>query len=127
MNIKLTKDTFLLYAAHHYDNPECFSDEEFQDDLNRFKYIKRIFRKYKKTQHIDARTVRLALNHIILVTNVFGPKAGSELLFFKLDTELYPVLKPFLVYLRVLPPTVNNINSSDIALDQTIIRMLREI
>lgn len=117
----------MIYAAHHYQNPDCMDVEEFEDDLNRFKYIKRIFRKYRKTNQIDSRTIRLALNHIILVTNVFGPKAGSELLFFKIDTELHDVLKPFLVYLNSLPPVVNEINTSDVGMDKTIIKMLREV
>ena len=117
----------MLFAAQHYHNPECYSDEEFYDDLNRFKYIKRIFRKYKKTQHLDHKTTRLALNHITLVTNVFGPEPGAALLFYKLDSELYPILKPFLIYLAALPQYINEINTSEITMDPQVIERLREI
>ena len=125
--MELTDDNFLIYAAHHYDNPECHSDDEFYEDLNKFKYIKRLFRRYHKTGTVELHTVRLALNHIILVINVFGPQAGSALLFHKLDSYLYPILKPFLVQLHACPKQVNGINTIDIQMDPVIVKMLRKI
>ena len=124
---KLTEKNYILYAMHHYDNPECHSEEEFYKDLNHLKYVKRILRKYHKTQEIDARSCRLALNHIILLTNVFGVKVGSDLLFYKLDDYLYSSLKTFLIYLQSLPKTANGINTIDIPLDQNIVKYLREL
>ena len=67
----LNEDNFLLYAAKHYDNPQCSSTEEFYDDLKKFKYIKRLFNKYAETGELKE---RLILNHIRVVTNVFSPQ-----------------------------------------------------
>lgn len=125
--MELTEDNFLVYAAHHYDNPECHSDDEFYDDLNKFKYIKRLLRRYYKSGIIEPHSIRLALNHIILVINVFGPQAGSSLLFHKLDDYLLPILTPFLLHIFALPNIVNNINTTEIIIDPLIVKMLRNI
>ena len=69
MPIELTQDTFLLYAAQHYNNTTCVSLREFESDLKRFKYIKRLLKRYKKTQMLSE---RLILNHLILLHNVFA-------------------------------------------------------
>ncbi len=124
---KLSNATFELFAAQHYDNPECEDMHEFQEDLNRFKYIKRILRKYKRTKTIDDKSIRLALNHLILIFNLWGVKAGSIMLFFKIDKDLYPALKTFCVYLHSLPKSVNEINTDEIPLDANIVKKLRQI
>ena len=87
-------DVFLLYAAKYYDNPQCHDAEEFYDDLKRFKYLKRLFGKYKETGELRE---RLILNHIIILYNVFG-MATSRMLFVKLY-QYSDILKPFLVLL----------------------------
>ena len=90
----LTEETFLLYAAKHYDNPQLQSEEEFYDDLKKFKYIKRLFNKYSESGELKE---RLILNHIVVLTNVFGPEAAVKMLFLRLPEYLH-FLKPFLFF-----------------------------
>tara|TARA_B100000579_G_scaffold400792_1_gene382746 strand:- start:70 stop:435 length:366 start_codon:yes stop_codon:yes gene_type:complete len=97
---KLTSSNIMLFAAKHYDNPSCVGQAEFLDDMKRFKYIKRLFRKYTATG--DLRT-RLIINHIIILTNVFGVDAATTMLFFKVEKEYWPLLKTFLVFLNFMP------------------------
>lgn len=126
---KLDDSNFLLFAAQHYENP-CFDTAEFLDDLNRFKYLKRLFNGYEKTKQLKE---RLVLNHLTILYNVFGVEAATRMLFFKLD-GFYPFLKPFLVLLNYMPDVVRNIGtegkdirSTDIPLDQGIVELLRRI
>tara|TARA_Y100000022_G_C13224117_1_gene363947 strand:- start:380 stop:742 length:363 start_codon:yes stop_codon:yes gene_type:complete len=97
---KLTKDNITMFAIKHYDNPQCEGETEFQDDMKRFKYIKRLLRKYNETGELKE---RLILNHMIVINNVFGADAASTLLLFKIEPELWSVLKTFLVFLNMLP------------------------
>tara|TARA_R110001583_G_scaffold62968_5_gene184549 strand:- start:656 stop:1045 length:390 start_codon:yes stop_codon:yes gene_type:complete len=124
---KLTEETFLLYAAKHYDNPQLQNEEEFYDDLKKFKYIKRLFNKYSETGELKE---RLILNHIVVLTNVFGPDAAVKLLFLRLPEYLH-YLKPFLLLLSILKDKieVNNIEyiTSDINIDDAIVERLRDI
>lgn len=121
----LNDDTFLLYAVKHYNNPGCMGIKEFQDDLKRFKYIKRLLKQYEKTGKI---VERLALNHIILLHNVFG-EATAPLLFFKFEKKYWPQLKTFLVFLDYLPDNymIGEQHESEIPLDQNLIFKLRKI
>ena len=96
----LTKDNIILYAIKHYQNPSCRGMEEFYDDMKRFKYIKRLFRKYKETGELKE---RLLLNHIIVLYNLFGADAASTLLFFKIEAEYWAALKSFLEFLNMMP------------------------
>ena len=107
---KLTKDNIVMYAIRHYDNPSCSGMDEFYDDMKRFKYIKRLIRKYKDTGVLKE---RLILNHIIVINNLFGPEAASTLLFFKIEQEFWSCLKPFLEFLSVMPETDLNDIPSD--------------
>ena len=124
---KLTEETFLLYAAKHYDNPQLQSEEEFYDDLKKFKYIKRLFNKYAETGKLKE---RLILNHIVVLCNVFGPEAAVKMLFLRLPEYLH-YLKPFLIMLSVLPERIEVGDkvylSSDINIDETIVKRLRDI
>ena len=122
MNIELDDDNLLNYAMKHYDNPECKSIEEFQEDLTRTKYIKRLFRKYKSSGELKE---RLILNHIIIFYNVFGIEAATNILFFKIEDEFWPLLKTFLVYLDMFPE--NDIEKIRIPLENTVIEVLRKI
>ena len=121
----LDDENFILFAAKHYDNPQCYDSEEFYDDLKRFKYLKRLFGKYEESGELRE---RLILNHLIILYNVFGDTA-TKMLFYKLE-EYYSYLVPFLVLLHRLPERVNvgkTIYTSDITLDMHIVEVLRKI
>jgi hypothetical protein len=124
---KLDESNFLLYAAKHYDNPQCLDTEEFYDDLKRFKYLKRLFGKYDEAGELRE---RLIINHLIVLYNVFGIHA-TRMLFLKLE-PYYSYLKPFLVLLKYMPDKIilsdsRVIFSSDIPMDNNIIEVLRKI
>ena len=97
---KITNENVTMFAIKHYDNPQCAGETEFQDDMKRFKYIKRLLRKY--TDH-DELKERLILNHMIVIFNVFGPDAGSTLLLFKIESEFWSIMKTFMNFLSMLP------------------------
>ena len=116
---EITKDNWLLYAQHHYDNPTLQKEQEFYDDIKRFKYLKRLFRKYRATKNIK---IRLVLNHVIILANVFGVEAACVLLLFKVERIYWPYLKSVLVYLDYLYPHELN----DIKTDKNIDLLLKE-
>lgn len=122
--IKLCDDNFEYYSMKQYNNPNCKRIEEFYDDMDRIKYIKRLFRKYKTKKVLRE---RLILNHIIVLYNVFEIEAATRILFFKLEKELHPYLKTFLVYLKYLPKSIPEVDLVEIPLDINIINKLRKI
>lgn len=97
---KITNDNVRMFAIKHYDNPQCEGEAEFDDDMKRFKYIKRLFRKYHETGELKE---RLILNHMIVVNNVFGAEASSTLLLFKIEPSYWTTLKAFMLFLGILP------------------------
>ena len=97
---KITPANWLMYAMHNYNNPQCEGEEEFNEDVKRFKYLKRLLKKYDETGNLKE---RLILNHIIVLQNVFGVDASGVLLFFKIDKEYWSVLKTFMIFLDMLP------------------------
>ena len=117
---KLTPENIIMFAMKHYDNPSCVDSKEFLDDMKRFKYLKRLFRKYNTSSILK---VRLILNHIIVLANVFGVDASSTLLFFKIEKKHWSTLKTFLVYLNYMPEN----DLKDIATDLKVLKELREI
>ena len=117
---EITKDNWLLFAQQNYDNPTLQKEQEFYDDIKRFKYLKRLFRKYKITGNIK---VRLAVNHIIVLQNVFGVEAACILLLYKLDKSYWGSLKSVLNYLGYLYP--NELN--EVIEDKKITEMLEEL
>ena len=117
---KITNDNILLFALKHYDNPQCEGEKEFYDDMKRFKYIKRLLKKYSQDGIVKE---RILLNHIIVLNNVFGPDAASTLLLFKIEPEFWPQLKSFLIYLGMLP--VNDLKEIDD--DEKITKVLKEL
>jgi hypothetical protein len=124
----LNESNFLIYAIKCYIAPNCIMSE-FEGDLKRTKYLKRLFRRYKVTKSLKE---RLILNHIILLNNVSGPEATSRILFYKIDERDYDILKTFLIYLNIMPETVFNINgrnihSTDIPVDLHAAEILRQI
>lgn len=122
----LTEDNFLLYAAKHYDMKRAASIEEFQDDMKRIQYIKRLFKRYEDSGELK---IRLIMNHLIVLYNCLGP-AATPVLFMKLE-EYHTYLKPFILFLNFMTETVeyNNkrIITSDITLDPKIVEELRKI
>ena len=106
----LNDSNFMLYAAKVYDRPNAVMSE-FEEDVNRLLYIKRLLTKYYSSGVLKE---RLILNHIIVLYNVFGIEAATRLLFFKLDEKDYQVIKPFLIFLKFLPPVVYGISGRDI-------------
>ena len=121
----ITESTFLLIAMHHYDNTQCTSVAEFEEDLKRFSYLKKLFARYKDNNELKE---RLILNHIIVLYNLFGI-VTTELLFFKIDRQYWDALATFLVYLGRMPAEVPefNIKLNDLKLDNDIIAVLRKI
>jgi hypothetical protein len=124
----LTEDNFIMYAMKAYNSPHCIMSE-FESDLKRTKYLKRLFRRYKITKGLKE---RLILNHIILLYNVFSAEAATRILFFRIDEKDYDILKTFLIYLNYMPDKVKGINgkdiiSSDILLDMNVAEILRKI
>ena len=106
---EITKDNWLLFAQQNYDNPTLQKEQEFYDDIKRFKYLKRLFRKYKITKKIK---VRLAVNHVIVLANVFGVEVAVTLLLFKIDRVYWPYLKSILNNLNYLyPHELRNVNT----------------
>ena len=96
---KITNDNIMMFAIKHYDNPQCEGEKEFHDDMKRFKYIKRLLRKYSETGVLKE---RLLLNHIIILKNLFGPEACVTLLLFKIQQEHWETLKSFLLFLNII-------------------------
>jgi hypothetical protein len=124
----LNEETFLIYAMKAYEKPNCIMSE-FDGDLKRTKYVKRLFRRYKATKNLKE---RLILNHIISLNNVFGPEATVRILFYKVDEKDYDILKTFLIYLNLLSNVVLNIRgskikTSDIPLELSVADILRKI
>lgn len=117
---ELTEDNVLLYAAKHYRNPQFSDIEEFHEDLKRFKYIKRLLNRYLDQGELAE---RLILNHLIVVFNSFGIEAALNILELKLNERHWPVVKPFLVYLKY----IRDDQYTGIPMDQSIIEVLRKI
>ena len=117
---QLDDDNFILYAARNYYSPRCIDAEEVFDDLNRFKYIKRLLNRYYGGGDLSE---RLILNHLIVLLNVFGTEPAVEMLAQKIVVEHWPTLKPFLIYLRA----IKNDEITGIEMDKVAIQALREI
>ena len=122
---KLNEGNFLVYAMHHYDNPQCHSLQEFEEDIKKFLYLKKLLSRYK---NYDELRERLILNHIIVLYNIFGD-AATRMLFHKIEESCWDSLITFLVYLDRMPESLPefNIVLSEIVLDETIIAILRKI
>jgi|TARA_B110001454_G_scaffold38714_1_gene38126 hypothetical protein len=97
---KITPANWMMFAIKNYDNPQADGEDEFYEDIKRFKYLKRLLKKHHDGGELKE---RLILNHIIVLTNVFGVEASSTLLLFKIDPDYWTVLKTFMVYLHMIP------------------------
>jgi len=122
---KLNENNFLVYAMHHYDNPQCHSLAEFEEDLKKFLYLKKLLSRYKNNGELRE---RLILNHIIVLYNIFGDST-TKMLFHKIEEHCWGALVTFLVYLNRMPEEIPeyNIVTSNVILDENIISTLRKI
>ena len=116
----LTPENINMFATKHYDNTSCVDEQEFLDDMKRFKYLKRLFRKYDTSKDLK---MRLIINHIIILANVFGVDAATSLLFFKIEREHWSILKAFLVFLHYMPEN----DLVDIAINHEVMGKLGQI
>jgi len=124
----LTNENIMLYAIKSYDKPNMLMSE-FKEDMKRFNYLKRLFRRYRKDNDLKN---QLILNHIVVLSNVFGAEVITRLLFFKMAKEDYSAIKTYLLFLSHMPDIVRgirgqNLLSSDIPVDMNIANTLRKI
>ena len=117
---ELTEKNLLLYAAKHYSNPTFSDIEDFHEDLKRFKYIKRLLNRYIESDELSE---RLVLNHLIVVFNVFGIEAALKILELKLEDKHWPIIKPFLIFLKY----IKNEEYTGITMDPNVVDILRKI
>jgi len=126
---ELNDDNFLIFAIRNYNNPSATGMKELEDDLKRFKYLKRLLNRYDKTGEPNE---RLIINHLILLYNVFG-KAATEMLFYKLEEKYWSNLKTYLVFLNRMPlqqvytQGVALNKGVDTPLNEELIKILRKI
>jgi len=116
----LTPENINMFAMKHYDSISCVDEQEFLDDMKRFKYLKRLFRKYDTSKDLK---MRLIINHIIILANMFGVEASTSLLFFKIEREHWSILKSFLVFLHYMPEN----DLVDIAINHEVMGKLGQI
>ena len=117
---KITSANVMMFAVKNYDNPHCEGEKEFHDDMKRFKYIKRLLRKYDDSGILKE---RLILNHIIVLKNVFGAEACATLLLFKIRKEYWATLKAFLLYLNIIRPD----ELGDVTTNKDVVEILRKL
>ncbi len=127
--MELNDDNFVMYAIKHYDNKNCTGLSEFYDDLSKFKYLKRLFKKFNDKGELRE---RLILNHIIVIYNLFGVEAATKMLFYKIEKQYWSQLKTFLVFLNFMPRLVIvsrdvHIKDSDINIDESILETLKKL
>src|SRR5688500_912945 len=123
--MNLTEETFLSFAMRNYDNVQCVTLSEFEEDLKKFTYVKKLLYRYRNDNDLCERII---LNHLIVIFNVFGDSA-IKMLFFKMEKELWCYLVTFLIYLQRMPDYISeyNLYSCDVNLDQGIIEKLRQL
>jgi len=117
---ELNEENFTLFAIKHYDNPQCTSTEEFYEDIRRFRYLKRLLKRYLNSGELRE---RLILNHLIVLSNLFGVENTLKMLEFKLEREFWPILKTCLLYLGYIDEKWK----TDIPLDEEVTKRMREI
>ena len=118
----LNEDNFLLFAIKYYENPQAVTKKDFERDLNHFKYIKRLLKRYKNTGELKT---HLLLNHFIILYNIFG-EATTPMLFFKIERELWPIMKSFIIFLNKLPEYPRS-DIHDVEVDKVCLEELNQI
>jgi hypothetical protein len=123
---QLNRDNFMLYAMGNYTNPDCLGMAEFNEDLSKIKYVKRLLKKYHRSSRI--RPI-LLLNHLVILGNVFGQISSARMLFYKLEPEIYPALKTVLLYLEYIDDGMifDGVIISEIPMDNTLAQILRKL
>mgnify|MGYP001173510519 CR=1 FL=1 len=116
----ITSENVTMFAIKHYNNPQCEGEKEFYDDMKRFKYIKRLLRKYHETNILKE---RLLLNHIIITKNLFGTEACVTLLLFKIQQEHWETLKSFLLFLNI----VRDDELQEVRENKEVLEILKEL
>lgn len=115
---ELNEDNFLIFAIKNYENPQAITKEDFEKDLNHFKYVKRLLKRYNREGELK---IHLLLNHFIILYNIFGD-AATPMLFYKIEKDLWPSLKAFVVFLNKLPEypisNIHNVNIDENCLSQ---------
>lgn len=119
---ELNEDNFLLFAIKNYENPQAVTKEDFDKDLNHFKYIKRLLKRYKNTGELK---VPLLINHFIVLYNIFG-EAATPMLFFKIEKELWSTMKTFILFLNKIPE-YPKCYFHDISIDLDCLKELQKI
>jgi hypothetical protein len=119
---ELNEDNFLLFAIKHYENPQAVTKEDFDKDLNHFKYIKRLLKRYKNSGELKT---HLLLNHFIILYNIFG-EAATPMLFFKIEKDLWSPVKSFIIFLNRLPEYPKS-SIHDIQVDLNCLSKLQQI
>jgi len=120
----LNEDNFVMYTIKMYTNPQCQNMDEFQEDMNRIKYIKRLLGKYEKNGSLRT---RLVLNHLTVLNNVFGSEPCCRILFYKIEDNFHSYLKSFLEYLNFLPIHIPEVELSKIPSDHKITLLLGQL
>ena len=125
LNKRLNEKNFLSFAMKMYDNPNCKGLEEFEEDLSRVKYVKRLLNKYKEKKVLKK---RLLINHIIIMSNVFGIVATNRILFYKIESDLHHILKSVLHYLNFVPIVpIPEVDLSKVPTEPSLIKSLEEL
>lgn len=127
--LKLTSNNYIMYAMKNYDNPQCVDIDEFYSDINRIKYLKRLLKRYKTTGELKD---RLVLNHVIVLSNVFGVVPCARLLFFRMEEEYHEIVKTIMVFLNIMPEgdDIKKVEEADIlalGIDNEVADLLRKI
>ena len=125
----LNEKNYVHYAMKYYMNTQCTSVEEFNEDLNKVKYVKRLFNRFLETGELRT---NLIMNHLIVIYNVFETEAATRMLFFKVEKRFHSILKPFLLFMERLPKVVKGIDGkdvvvNDIPLNEMTVKELRKI
>ena len=120
---ELNEKNYLMFAIKHYDNPQSVTVDDFMEDMKKFKYLKRLLKRYLKTGVLR---VNLILNHLIILFNVFG-EGTVPLLMYKLGEEYYAIIKTFLVYLNRIPDTQNTGIFANINIDNDVLDLLNAL
>ena len=119
---ELNESNYLLFAIKFYDNPQSVTREDFESDLKRIRYVKRLLKRYQNNGELK---VHLILNHLIILFNVFND-ATVPLLFYNLDEELWPAIKSFLIFLNRVPEYPRT-NVNEIEADEYCLQQLKEL
>ena len=125
----LNEKNYVHFAMKYYVNIQCTSVDEFNEDLNKIKYVKRLFNRFLETGELR---INLIMNHLIVIYNVFETEAATRMLFFRVEKKFLSILKPFLLFMEKLPEEVKGINgktinTKEIPLNDTTIKELRKI